>query len=121
MGGTGAVPKIGDIVAIQFTCTCVVREREITIDDTKGKARDYRFGVGQMIPGMDEGIVGMRTGGIRKMKIPGNLAFGSKAVPAAPGRPAVPAYTPVEVQVSLDFIPGGDDPYRFGQTEDLSV
>jgi len=112
--GTGASPKVGDLVAIQFKCTAVVRERDITIDDTKGKSRDYRYGVGQMLPGMDEGMWGMKTGGVRKMRIPGNLAFGSKSIPAAPGRPSVPSYTPVEVEVQLDFIPGSDDVYDYG-------
>lgn len=119
--GTGATPKIGMIVAIQFVAKANVREREITIDDTKGTARDYRFGIGQMVPGMDEGLVGMRTGGIRKMRIPGNLAFANKAVPAAPGRPSVPAYTPIEVTVTLDFIPGADDVYKYGTDEASAV
>mmetsp|Transcript_20393 Transcript_20393/g.70660 ORF Transcript_20393/g.70660 Transcript_20393/m.70660 type:complete len:224 (-) Transcript_20393:152-823(-) len=116
--GTGSTPKIGDLVAIQFTCTANIRERELTIDDTNGKARDYRFGVGQMLAGMDEGLLGMRTGGQRRLKIPGKLAFGSKAVPAGTGRPSIPAYTPVEVLVSLDFIPGSDEVYSFGKADE---
>ena len=112
--GTGAMPKIGELVAIDFTVKCVVKERQITIEDTKGNSRDFRFGIGQMLPGMDEGVRGMRTGGVRKLQIPGKLAFGEKSIPAALGRPAVPANTPVEVEVKLNFIPGADDVYEYG-------
>lgn len=116
--GTGATPKVGGLVAINFKATAFVKEREITVDDTKGQPRDYRFGTGQMLPGMDEGILGMKTGGKRKLNIPGNLAFGNKAIPAAVGRPAVPKQTPLQVEVTLEFIPGQDDVYAYG-TNDL--
>lgn len=107
--GTGPIPEIGENVGIDFQAKALWREREIIFDDTKGKVRDYRFGVGQMLPGMDEGIKGMRTGGIRKLEIPGNLAFGPVATPQAPGRPPLPPFTPFEVTVKLLFIPGRDD------------
>eukprot|EP00439_Symbiodinium_sp_Y106_P039860 s629_g4.t2 len=83
--GTGASPQIGDQIGIQYQIKAFIREREIIVEDTKGKARDFRFGVGQLLPGMDEGIRGMKTGGVRKMRIPGNLAFGDKGLPSAPG------------------------------------
>jgi len=113
--GKGATPKVGQLIAIDFTVKCTVREREITVEDTKGTAKDYRWGVGQLLAGIDEGIKGMRTGGERRMRIPGNLAFGNRAVPAAVGRPAVPANTPVEAVVKLVFIPGADDVYELEQ------
>mmetsp|Transcript_15060 Transcript_15060/g.47272 ORF Transcript_15060/g.47272 Transcript_15060/m.47272 type:complete len:212 (-) Transcript_15060:45-680(-) len=115
--GTGSSPKIGDLIAVEFTAKAYLKEREITIDNTKGKPRDYRFGIGQMVPGMDEGVRGMKTGGTRKLRIPGRLAFGNRAVPAAPGRPALPANTPIEVMVTLQFIPGADDVYTFGESD----
>mmetsp|Transcript_10954 Transcript_10954/g.17478 ORF Transcript_10954/g.17478 Transcript_10954/m.17478 type:complete len:235 (+) Transcript_10954:79-783(+) len=112
--GTGALAKIGDIVAINMRVSATIKEKEIVIEDTNGKSKDFRFGVGQMIPGMDEGIFGMRTGGVRKMRIPGNLAFGAKAIPATYKRDGVPQYAPVEAIVTLEFIPGADDVYRYG-------
>uniref|UniRef100_A0A7S1Q002 peptidylprolyl isomerase n=1 Tax=Alexandrium catenella TaxID=2925 RepID=A0A7S1Q002_ALECA len=115
--GTGSSPKIGQLVAVEFVAKAFLKEREITVDDTRGKPRDYRFGIGQMVPGMDEGLLGMRTGGVRKLKIPGRLAFGSKAIPAAKGRPALPANTPLEITVTLQFIPGADDVYSYGEAD----
>eukprot|EP00933_Yihiella_yeosuensis_P082994 TRINITY_DN97054_c0_g1_i1.p1 TRINITY_DN97054_c0_g1~~TRINITY_DN97054_c0_g1_i1.p1 ORF type:complete len:228 (-),score=44.01 TRINITY_DN97054_c0_g1_i1:194-877(-) len=115
--GGGPSPVPGDMIGINYKITCLVNEREVTIEDTKGNAKDFRFGVGQLIFGMDEGILGMRSGGVRKMKIPGKLAFASKAIPAAPGRPTVPPYTPVAVTVSLDFLPGKDSVYEYGKAD----
>jgi len=111
--GTGPEPRIGDQIAIDFRCTAVVQERLVVVEDTKGRPKDYRFGVGQMLPGMDEGIRGMRSGGKRKLQIPGQLAFGKKSVPAAPGRPTVPIMSPVEVVVTLAFLPGRDEVYEY--------
>lgn len=115
--GTGASPQIGQMVAVNYVVKANVREKEVTVDDTKGQSRDFRFGIGQMLPGMDEGIAGMKTGGTRVLRIPGGLAFGKKAVPAAVGRPNVPPFTPVEVTVTLEFIPGADDVYKYGEDD----
>lgn len=109
--GTGRSPQIGELIAIDYRVKGLYKEKEFIIEDTKGQPRDFRFGVGQMLPGMDEGIKGMRLGGTRKLKIPGRLAFGAKAIAAGlrDNRPALPAFTPVDVTVKLVFIPGADD------------
>ncbi|CAK9040301.1 Peptidyl-prolyl cis-trans isomerase FKBP16-3 [Durusdinium trenchii] len=102
--GTGSSPQIGDQIACRYQLKAYIREREVIVEDlTKGSAKDFRrltpcaltpFG-SISFPGM----VGMKTGGVRKMRIPGNLAFGEKALPAAPGRMALPPFQPVEATV----------------------
>jgi len=52
---TGASPQIGDQIGLRYVLKAYVREREVIVEDnTKGKAKDFRFGVGQLLPGMDE-------------------------------------------------------------------
>lgn len=44
-----------------------------------------RVGAEALIKGLDEGLSTMRTGGVRRLYVPGNLAF-PKPLAAAPGR-----------------------------------
>ncbi|XP_078435217.1 FKBP-like peptidyl-prolyl cis-trans isomerase family protein [Wolffia australiana] len=73
----------------------------------KGLPYTFRVGSGQVIKGLDEGILGMKVGGRRRLYIPGSLAF-PKGLASAPGRPRVSANSPVVFDVSLEYIPGLD-------------
>jgi peptidylprolyl isomerase len=73
-----------------------------------GKPYDVRVGAGQVIPGLDEGLLSMRVGGVRRLYIPGELAF-PKGLKAAAGRPSVPPASPVVFDVALRYIPGLED------------
>ena len=55
--------------------------------------------------GLDEGILTMRSGGIRRLYIPGELAF-PKGLASAPGRPRISPFSPVVFDVKLIYIPG---------------
>jgi FKBP-type peptidyl-prolyl cis-trans isomerase len=41
----------------------------------------FALGVGQLIPGFEEGIRGMKVGGLRKLTIPPELGYGEAGVP----------------------------------------
>jgi FKBP-type peptidyl-prolyl cis-trans isomerase len=46
-----------------------------------GDPVSFALGVGQLIPGFEEGIRGMKVGGLRKLTIPPELGYGEQGIP----------------------------------------
>ncbi len=81
--GTGATAATGDTVSVQYTG----KLQDGTVFDTSvGKAPiSFVLGVGQVIPGWDQGLVGMKEGGSRVLIIPPSLGYGSADYGPIPG------------------------------------
>ncbi len=81
--GTGAAAKAGDAVTINYTG----RFQDGTVFDTSaGKAPiTFVLGQSQVIPGMEQGVVGMQAGGKRLLIIPPALAYGANDYGPIPG------------------------------------
>jgi peptidylprolyl isomerase len=82
--GTGKRAKAGDTVAVQYVGVLFDNGKEFDAS-WRGKrpGRPFEFGLGggQVIPGWDQGIVGMKVGGRRKLIIPADLAYGAQGFP----------------------------------------
>lgn len=78
--GTGATAAAGDSVTVNYVGSLT----NGTIFDASANhgttGFSFNLGAGQVIQGWDQGIVGMKEGGKRKLVIPASLAYGSRAV-----------------------------------------
>lgn len=75
--GSGASPVKGKQVKVHYTGTL---ENGKKFDSSVDRNEPFSFviGVGQVIPGWDEGVMGMKVGGKRKLVIPSNLGYGAR-------------------------------------------
>ncbi|EAZ07832.1 hypothetical protein OsI_30091 [Oryza sativa Indica Group] len=105
--GEGPSPPIGFQVAANYVAM-VPNGQIFDSSLEKGQPYIFRVGSGQVIKGLDEGILSMKVGGLRRLYIPGPLAF-PKGLTSAPGRPRVAPSSPVMFDVNLLYIPGLDD------------
>jgi len=78
--GTGAVAAAGDSVTVNYVGSLT----NGTVFDASANhgttGFTFSLGAGQVIKGWDDGIVGMKEGGKRKLVIPAVLAYGDRAV-----------------------------------------
>lgn len=72
------------------------RGRKFKSSYEQGKSYTFRLGVGQVIRGWDQGLVGLRVGGTRRMAVPAALAFGENGAGSA-----IPPNTAVIYEVEL--------------------
>jgi FKBP-type peptidyl-prolyl cis-trans isomerase len=73
--GTGATAVPGKPVSVHYTGWLTSGEKfDSSLD--RGKPFVFSLGEGQVIKGWDEGVVGMKAGGKRQLRIPPALAYG---------------------------------------------
>jgi FKBP-type peptidyl-prolyl cis-trans isomerase len=80
--GTGAAAKVGDRVSVHYTGTLSDGTK---FDSSRDRGQPFAFnlGRGQVIAGWDQGLVGMKVGGQRKLTIPPEEGYGSRGAGGA--------------------------------------
>ena len=75
--GTGAEAKAGQTAVVHYTGTLTNGNK---FDSSKDRKQPFSFplGAGRVIKGWDEGVAGMKVGGVRKLTIPSNLGYGAQ-------------------------------------------
>ena len=93
--GTGsAVVVAGDTISVHYTGYFMDGKKfDSSVD--KGTPFVFTVGQGQVIPGFDQGVLGMKVSGQRRVFIPANLAYGAQ------GQGSIPPNTPLAFDIEL--------------------
>ncbi|MEA3452791.1 MAG: FKBP-type peptidyl-prolyl cis-trans isomerase [Patescibacteria group bacterium] len=84
--GEGPEVQIGDSISVDYI-GLLKNGTKFDSSYDRGKPFELTVGIGQVIPGWDMGILGMKKGERRKMTIPSELAYGEQGIPNSPIEP----------------------------------
>lgn len=98
--GTGAEATTGKRITVNYSgwlYSEAAEQNKGTLFDTSSGRQPIQFvlGAGSVIRGWDQGLVGMKVGGIRRLVIPPDLAYGSS------GNGPIPANAALVFEVEL--------------------
>lgn len=110
--GEGELAEVGDTVFVHYTG----RLKDGTVFDSsvanKRPPFSFSLGYGRVIKGWNEGIQGMKVGGLRRLKIPPALAYGEQA------RGQIPANATLDFTVELMDVRKPAKPAKPAETKD---
>ncbi|OGY97566.1 MAG: peptidylprolyl isomerase [Candidatus Liptonbacteria bacterium RIFCSPLOWO2_01_FULL_56_20] len=92
--GQGQEAKSGDTLAVHYAGTLADGTKFDSSYD-HGEPIEFKLGAGDVIPGWDLGLLGVRVGGKRNLVIPPELAYGDRS--AGPIPPNSTLYFTVEL------------------------
>ncbi|MBK5005477.1 MULTISPECIES: FKBP-type peptidyl-prolyl cis-trans isomerase [Pseudomonas] len=81
--GDGKVAVKGALITTQYT-GWLADGSEFDSSWSRGKPFQCVIGTGRVIKGWDQGLMGMRVGGKRKLQVPAHLAYGERTLGAIP-------------------------------------
>jgi peptidylprolyl isomerase len=102
--GKGKRADANSLVSVQYVGVLFDNGKEFDASWTgkrRGRAFEFALGAGQVIPGWDQGVVGMRVGGRRKLIIPPELAYGAQGFP-----PDIPPNSTLIFDVDVEKVSG---------------
>ena len=80
--GNGAAATTGQKVTVHYVGT-LTNGNKFDSSRDRGKGFSFKLGAGEVIKGWDQGVVGMKVGGLRRLTIPPELAYGDRGFPGA--------------------------------------
>ncbi|MGK3983405.1 FKBP-type peptidyl-prolyl cis-trans isomerase [Sorangium sp. So ce136] len=93
--GTGAEAKPGQTVTVHYVGT-LTNGNKFDSSRDRNKGFSFNLGAGQVIKGWDQGVAGMKVGGVRKLTIPPELGYGARGFP-----PVIPPNSTLLFEVEL--------------------
>lgn len=98
--GTGAAAASGSVVTVAYTGwlydASKPDQKGLLIDTSLGRAPfSFTLGSGQVIKGWDQGLVGVKVGGVRRLVVPPSLGYGGTR------NSAIPPYATLVFEIEL--------------------
>ncbi|GAB4215837.1 MAG: hypothetical protein OHK0013_41750 [Sandaracinaceae bacterium] len=93
--GTGAEAVPGKKISVHYVGT-LTDGTKFDASRDHGAPFSFTLGRGQVIRGWDEGVVGMRVGGKRKLVVPPDMGYGARGFP-----PVIPPSSTLVFEVEL--------------------
>ena len=81
--GNGPAVKKGDTIVVNYKGT-LLNGKQFDSSYDRGTPFETKIGVGSVIEGWDQGIIGMKVGGTRKLIIPPSLGYGNMQAGSIP-------------------------------------
>ena len=79
--GDGEEARAGDTVSVNYVGVDYETGEQFDASWDRGEEFPFRLGGGEVIPGWDQGVEGMKVGGRRQLVIPPDLAYGAQGQP----------------------------------------
>jgi peptidylprolyl isomerase len=83
--GKGEAVRSGDALTVQYVGVLFKNGKQFDASWDRGQPFQFTLGAGEVIPGWDEGLEGMKVGGRRELTIPPDKAYGEQGSPPAIG------------------------------------
>ena len=81
--GEGDEATSGRKVTVHYVGVAFSSGEEFDASWNRGQPFEFKVGKGQVIPGWDAGVQGMRVGGRRRLTIPSAMAYGARGAGGA--------------------------------------
>jgi FKBP-type peptidyl-prolyl cis-trans isomerase FkpA len=76
--GAGETAEPGKQVTVHYTGWLVENGQKFDSSRDRGRPFSFLIGAGDVIKGWDQGVVGMKVGGTRRLTIPQHLGYGRR-------------------------------------------
>jgi peptidylprolyl isomerase len=76
--GDGDEATAGTKVTVHYVGVSFLTGEQFDASWDRGQPFEFKLGKGQVIPGWDQGVAGMRVGGRRRLTIPSAMAYGAR-------------------------------------------